>query len=150
MVGTSGIALVKLLLVSHRPTQRVLDRYVITMYDSLRAIRQGTRNIEAHVNDFRVRLQEIIDLGQNHPESSLVHLFISSLKSSAIQQFNLRLDQKIVYSTLEDAMAAAKEFELQTKTHYGGTLVSLLPTPKHMWPKIAGGSVVRVSPTVFA
>ena len=120
LVGTSGIALVKLLLVSHRPTQRVLDRYVITMYDSLRAIRQGTRNMEAHVNDFRVRLQEIIDLGQNHPESSLVHLFISSLNSSAIQQFNLRLDQKIVYSTLEDAMAAAKEFELQTKTHYGG------------------------------
>ena len=76
--------------------------------------------MEAHVNDFRVRLQEIIDLGQNHPESSLVHLFISSLNSSAIQQFNLRLDQKIVYSTLEDAMAAAKEFELQTKTHYGG------------------------------
>ena len=31
LVGTSGFALVKLLLVSHRPTQRVLDRYVITM-----------------------------------------------------------------------------------------------------------------------
>ena len=31
-VGTSGIAM------SHRPTQRVLDRYVIMMYDSLRAI----------------------------------------------------------------------------------------------------------------
>ena len=82
-VGVSEIALFKLPIVARRPTQRVLDRFVITMFDNLRATRQCTRNMEAHVNDFRVRPQEIIDLGQNHPENLLIHLFICSLNSSA-------------------------------------------------------------------
>ena len=51
-VGVSGTALVKLLLISRRTKQRVLDRFVITMFDNRRAVRQGTRNMEAQVKGY--------------------------------------------------------------------------------------------------
>ena len=49
-VGTSGMALVRLLLVSHRPPPRLLDRIVIVMYDSLKSRRQNGKQMEVHVN----------------------------------------------------------------------------------------------------
>ena len=66
-VGTSGIALVKLLLISHRPPPRVLDPVIIIMYDKLKSRRQDGKQMEVHVNHFRVGVQELLDMGQNHP-----------------------------------------------------------------------------------
>ena len=64
-VGTSGMALVKLLLISHRPLPRVLDHVVIIMYDKLKSRRQDGKQMEVHVNHFRVGVQELLDMGQN-------------------------------------------------------------------------------------
>ena len=78
-VGTSGIALVKLLLISHRPLPRVLDRVVIIMYDKLKSRQQDGKQMEVYVNHIRVGVQELLDMGQNHPENALVNAFVTSL-----------------------------------------------------------------------
>ena len=78
------MALVKLLLISHRP--RVLDRIAIVMYDELKSRRQDGKQMEVHVNQFRVAVQELIDMGQNFPENALVNAFVTSLDQSAIDR----------------------------------------------------------------
>ena len=49
-VGSSEIALIKLLLFSHRPAKRVLDRFVITMFEQLKAKGHGSSSMVAHIN----------------------------------------------------------------------------------------------------
>ena len=120
-VGTSGIALVKLLLISHRPLPKVLDRVVIIMYDKLKMRRQDGRQMEVHVNHFRVGVQKLLDMGQNHPENALVNAFVTFLDQSAIDQFNIKMDRNITFPTLEFAMKTALEIDMQARTHFNGS-----------------------------